>query len=84
MSAYLIKHVSAAHKIAAGIILALIWVYRNAVSPWLGANCRYRPTCSAYARQAVEKYGALKGSALALKRILRCHPFRPGGYDPVP
>ncbi len=84
MSAYLIKPVSAMQKTAAGIILALIWVYRNAVSPWLGANCRYRPTCSAYARQAVQKYGALKGSALALKRILRCHPFRPGGYDPVP
>jgi len=50
----------------------------------LGRNCRYYPTCSSYALEAVEKYGCLKGGFLALKRILRCHPFRAGGYDPVP
>jgi hypothetical protein len=50
----------------------------------LGANCRFAPSCSEYAREAVEKYGALKGSWLAVKRILRCHPYHPGGYDPVP
>ena len=66
------------------IFLALIWFYQSAISPWLGPNCRYKPTCSEYARQAIVKYGPVKGSWLALKRILRCHPFHPGGYDPVP
>ena len=65
-------------------ILASIRFYQMAISPWLGANCRYRPTCSAYAYQAVKKDGALKGTLLAIKRILRCHPFHPGGFDPVP
>ena len=65
------------------IILSLIWFYQKAVSPHLGPRCRYYPTCSAYAREAVQKYGAWKGSFLALKRILRCHPLHEGGYDPV-
>lgn len=65
------------------ILLALIRFYRAAISPLLGANCRYIPTCSAYAMQAIEKYGALKGGLMALRRILRCHPFCKGGYDPV-
>ncbi len=58
--------------------------YQLLISPMLGRNCRYYPTCSSYALEAVEKYGCLKGGFLALKRILRCHPFRAGGYDPVP
>ncbi len=62
----------------------LIRFYRAAISPLLGANCRFIPTCSAYAMQAIEKYGAWKGGWLALRRILRCHPFCKGGYDPVP
>ncbi|MEH0019670.1 MAG: membrane protein insertion efficiency factor YidD [Desulfobacter sp.] len=66
------------------LLSILIRFYQFFISPFLGANCRYVPTCSAYALEAVEKYGSLKGSALALKRVLRCHPFRPGGYDPVP
>lgn len=65
------------------ILLALIRFYRAAISPLLGANCRYIPTCSAYAMQAIEKYGALKGGFMAVRRILRCHPFCKGGYDPV-
>lgn len=65
------------------ILLALIRFYRSAISPLLGANCRYIPTCSAYAMQAIEKYGALKGGLMAVRRILRCHPFCKGGYDPV-
>ena len=65
--------------------LFLIRFYQNAVSPWFPARCRFRPTCSAYAYEAVSKYGALKGGWLALKRILRCHPFYKGDYfDPVP
>ena len=67
------------------VFLILIRFYQNAVSPWFPARCRFRPTCSAYAYEAVSKYGALKGGWLALKRLLRCHPFYKGDYfDPVP
>ena len=66
------------------ILIALVRTYQIGISPYIGAHCRYTPTCSAYFIEAVEKYGALKGSWLGIKRILRCHPGRPGGYDPVP
>jgi len=67
------------------LILALIRFYRRSISPLTSAKCRFTPTCSAYAYEAIEKYGALKGGFLALKRILRCHPFYKGDpYDPVP
>jgi putative membrane protein insertion efficiency factor len=62
----------------------LIRFYQRAVSPHFPASCRYYPTCSAYAYEAVQKYGILRGLFLAGKRIVRCHPFHPGGYDPVP
>lgn len=58
--------------------------YRAVFSPWVGFNCRYQPTCSAYALEALEKHGAAKGSALAARRICRCHPWGGDGYDPVP
>ena len=58
--------------------------YQIFISPLLGAHCRFTPTCSAYFIEAVEKYGPVKGSWLGIKRILRCHPGNPGGYDPVP
>lgn len=58
--------------------------YRAIFSPWVGFNCRYQPTCSAYALEALEKHGGLKGSYLTLGRICRCHPFGKSGYDPVP
>ena len=67
-----------------GCVLALIRFYQTAVSPHFPPSCRYTPTCSSYAMQAVSKYGAVKGLILAGKRIFRCHPFHPGGYDPVP
>jgi putative membrane protein insertion efficiency factor len=65
-------------------ILLLIRFYQQALSPYLPASCRYVPTCSAYAYEAVQKHGVFRGLFLAIKRILRCHPFHPGGYDPVP
>lgn len=66
------------------ILLRVIRFYQRAVSPLFPPRCRYIPTCSEYALEAVEKYGAVKGSWLAAKRILRCNPFHKGGYDPVP
>ena len=67
------------------LLLVLIRFYRRQISPAKGGSCcRFVPTCSEYAMQAIEKYGALKGGYLALRRILRCNPFHPGGYDPVP
>ena len=66
------------------LLLKLIRFYRKNLSPARPPCCRFIPTCSEYAMQAIEKYGALKGSWLALRRLLRCHPFHKGGYDPVP
>lgn len=66
------------------LLIGCIHVYRYLISPLLGPHCRFHPTCSAYALEAIEQHGLLKGMGLALRRIGRCHPFHPGGYDPVP
>ena len=67
------------------LLILLIRFYQSQISPCFPARCRFTPTCSAYALEAIQKYGALKGSFLALRRILRCHPFYKGDpYDPVP
>ncbi|WP_457552097.1 membrane protein insertion efficiency factor YidD [Desulfobacula sp.] len=66
------------------LLFIFIKFYQYFISPLTGRTCRYYPTCSAYALEAVEKYGSFKGTALAIKRILRCHPFHAGGFDPVP
>ncbi|MFV0518631.1 MAG: membrane protein insertion efficiency factor YidD [Lachnospirales bacterium] len=66
------------------IILLLIKFYRNFISPGLQPRCRFYPTCSAYSLEAVEKYGAIKGTYLSIRRILKCHPFHKGGIDMVP
>ncbi len=67
------------------LMLALIRLYQRCISPYTPASCRFTPTCSAYAAEAIKKYGALKGGWLALRRLLRCHPFYKGDhYDPVP
>jgi hypothetical protein len=65
------------------VLILIIRVYQKFISPILGSNCRFHPTCSQYAILAIEKYGAIKGSRLSIKRILKCHPFHPGGYDPL-
>jgi len=66
------------------LLVGLVSAYRRLVSPLLGQRCRFHPSCSAYAQEALSRYGAGRGSWLALRRISRCHPFHPGGYDPVP
>jgi uncharacterized protein len=66
------------------ILSGLIALYRYCLSPLLGPNCRFHPSCSCYAQQAIERHGALRGGWLAVRRIARCHPWNPGGYDPVP
>jgi putative membrane protein insertion efficiency factor len=66
------------------LLVRMIRVYQKLVSPGLGANCRYSPTCSSYAAEAVTRFGVVNGVWLGMKRIGRCHPLRDGGYDPVP
>ena len=65
-------------------LIQLVRLYKLALSPWLGANCRFDPTCSSYAIEALEVHGVLKGTWLAVRRIGRCHPWGGSGYDPVP
>ncbi|MDR1847201.1 MAG: membrane protein insertion efficiency factor YidD [Bacteroidales bacterium] len=72
------------NTILSGFFLLLIRFYQTAISPHLPNSCRFTPTCSQYAVEAIRKYGAFKGSWLALKRILRCNPWGGSGYDPVP
>jgi putative membrane protein insertion efficiency factor len=66
------------------VALLPVYFYKYCISPWMPASCRYLPTCSEYALQAIKKHGSLKGSWLAVKRILRCHPWGGHGFDPVP
>lgn len=73
-----------APSVAAGCLMALIRAYRLALSPFFGMHCRFHPTCSTYALEAVQRFGAVRGGWLALRRLGRCHPWHPGGLDPVP
>jgi putative membrane protein insertion efficiency factor len=66
------------------ILIALVKGYRLLLSPWLGSGCRFEPTCSAYALEALQRHGALTGGRLTLQRLARCHPWCQGGHDPVP
>jgi putative membrane protein insertion efficiency factor len=66
------------------LLVGAIRLYRASLSPMLGPSCRYQPSCSSYALEAIERHGAWRGLGLALRRILRCHPFHAGGWDPVP
>ena len=68
------------------ILIELINLYKKSISPWLGIkgiHCKYYPTCSQYSKEAIQKYGAVKGSLLSIKRIIKCNPFSKGGYDPL-
>jgi putative membrane protein insertion efficiency factor len=82
------EHVPAPVRGIAGVprflLILGVRLYQVALSPLLGGSCRYFPSCSAYAIEALERHGAARGSWLAIRRIGRCHPFRPGGFDPVP
>ena len=71
-------------SLAAGGLIAAIKAYQLTLSPWLGRQCRYVPTCSVYAEEAVRRFGAGRGAWLAAKRLGRCHPWGSSGYDPVP
>ncbi|MCB9360418.1 MAG: membrane protein insertion efficiency factor YidD [Flavobacteriales bacterium] len=71
-------------RVVSKIFILLIRFYQLSISPILGQNCRYSPTCSQYSIEAINKYGALKGGWIALKRIFSCHPWGGNGYDPVP
>jgi putative membrane protein insertion efficiency factor len=66
------------------VLLSLLAVYRYAISPLLGSNCRFMPSCSEYAVEAIKRHGSLRGSLLSMRRVMRCHPWNPGGHDPVP
>ncbi len=71
-------------KLVAALLIFLIRVYQICISPFFPPSCRFIPSCSIYAREAIKKYGPWKGTALAFKRIIRCNPYCKGGYDPVP
>lgn len=71
-------------RVLAWPLILLVRIYQATLSPFLGGQCRYHPTCSHYAIQALKEHGAVKGAVLAARRIMRCHPFAKGGYDPVP
>jgi len=75
---------NAVSKALAWPLIQIVRLYRLAISPWLGANCRFDPTCSSYAIEALQTHGLFKGAWLAAKRIGRCHPWGGSGYDPVP
>jgi putative membrane protein insertion efficiency factor len=65
------------------LVDALIWLYHATMTPLLGPSCRFAPSCSAYTREAVRRFGVARGAVMGLKRVLRCHPLHPGGWDPV-
>ena len=78
------EYVARGPSLAVRILVGLLEFWHGWISPWLGPACRFEPSCSCYAGQAIRVHGALRGLGLGLRRLGRCHPFHPGGYDPVP
>ena len=76
--------VDAASRAVAAVLMGMVRLYQITLSPYIGGQCRFHPTCSNYALDALANHGPLRGSWLALKRLLKCHPFHPGGFDPAP
>jgi hypothetical protein len=72
------------NALVARLLILLVHVYRLTLGPLLGGSCRFTPSCSSYAIEALERHGVMRGSHLSVRRILRCHPFHPAGHDPVP
>lgn len=72
------------HQTTRRFVLVLLELYKILISPFFGNCCRFYPSCSNYAKESIEEYGVMKGFYLAMRRLLRCHPLHPGGYDPVP
>ena len=70
-------------RVCQKLALGVLWAYKGMISPWLGPACRFTPTCSEYASEAIERYGVLRGIGKAARRLLRCHPFNRGGWDPA-
>lgn len=81
---YAALHALLSFRILKKILIGLIFLYKRLLSPFLPPSCRFHPSCSDYAREAIETHGVFSGVLLALKRLFRCHPFNPGGVDPVP
>jgi putative membrane protein insertion efficiency factor len=79
-----VRFLTAIIAIPRHLLIGLLRLYRLAISPLYGQVCRYHPSCSAYALDAVTEYGAVRGTWMSARRLLRCHPWAPGGYDPVP
>jgi len=79
-----VKALEVLRRFATAFLIFAVQAYRVGLAPHLGPCCRYEPSCSAYAIEALQQHGPLHGAGLAVRRILRCHPLRPGGYDPVP
>jgi putative membrane protein insertion efficiency factor len=77
------RAVDQVRQLPARLVALLLWGYRAIVSPFLGPCCRFAPSCSVYAGEAVQRFGVLRGGWMAVKRVLRCHPFHSGGWDPV-
>ncbi|MGH7965933.1 MAG: membrane protein insertion efficiency factor YidD [Candidatus Binatia bacterium] len=79
-----LSHVRIQSSLGAQLLKGVIRTYRSVLSPVLGPTCRFYPSCSAYALAAIEKYGAIRGVGLAIRRLAKCHPWHPGGIDPLP
>jgi putative membrane protein insertion efficiency factor len=77
------RSAAVATQLPAQIMRLTLWCYQTALSPFLGPCCRFAPSCSSYASEALQRHGLLRGGWMAVRRLLRCHPFHPGGWDPV-